>query len=146
MSDAQKARMANSAAWVNKKDLERRAMRMLDSVDCPWVSVVSSTGGPSTESSWVCEFYFCNPQLVGWTPYCSSQGKINGCQIIKKVAKDKRPESATDFLKMRRKQIAMKWHVKIVESNQGWFEYRPDLCHGSEPGPDMAERALEGGE
>lgn len=133
MSDAQKIKMEMSAYGKTKTEQERSTRRLLDSTDCPFASVFSSTGGPSTESSVTCNFAV-NDILPGWWPDCNSQypGQVSHCPLLPRLylcfknAQDgSESKSITDkFLALRKIQVNKMMFIQRVDGCVGWWELK----------------------
>lgn len=119
----QQARMNNSAAWVGRKELERRARKCINATTCPLISVTVSTGAANTENSYVCLVFQQHPELfVG--PFCQSYGVANRCQLIKKLydwMKAGKTQAANILLGIRRIQTSPNLFERHVEYSTGYY-------------------------
>lgn len=88
MSDSEKARMVSRAYAKTGGDYRRQVLRLMATTDCPAVSVFACSGGPSTETTFVCNFRLPVSQpgglvLAGWHPHCTSAfpGQFRHCPL-----------------------------------------------------------------
>lgn len=121
MSEAQKVKLSMSAAWKNRSDYERHVKKLFKFADCPFVTIFASSGGPSTECSFGCS---CK---VKRSPDCPSMGSIYGygsmpgCQLIKKLYKQKRLAEANKIMFI---QINKAYYTPVIEGAVGWMEIK----------------------
>jgi hypothetical protein len=119
MSEAQKQRLSQSAAWKSRSDYERHVKKLFALADCPFVTIFASSGGPSTECSFGCN---CKLKMI---PDCPSFGSISGygsmpgCQLISRLVQRKRWAEAND---VRFVQIHKADYVQVIEGAVGWME------------------------
>lgn len=137
MSDAQKQRMVISAGGKTRRDYERHAQRLLNETDCPLVMVYARSGGPSTETSFICTFPVTDaPPLAGWSPHCNGRfrGKVHTCALLTYIYRRfKACQEAEDvegvraisekMHTLRLIQVQRKLYEHRVDGSIGWYEY-----------------------
>ncbi|MCL4296240.1 MAG: hypothetical protein KJ077_10950 [Anaerolineae bacterium] len=142
MSDTQKTRLSLGAAAKTRSDYERHAWKLLAVTDCPCICVVASSGGPSTENSYLCSFVVADvPALQTWHPFCNGRlvGKVHTCALLAYLYKRfKACQEAGDvealkainqkMRKLRLIQVSRKLYERRVDGGIGWYEYvEPEL-------------------
>ena len=113
--------MSNTAAWVGISDLERKALKLLQSVDCPMAAVYASTGAPSTENSITCGYYEISPALLHYSPHCEALGSIERCPLLLRC---RDAGDTISFLNIRLAQISRDKFVEVVQGAIGWREFK----------------------
>ena len=121
MSDATKARMSMAAVSKTLREYELRVRKLLDFADCPCVTVFASSGAPSTENSFTCEF---NTKIPGWRPDCPTMGKKLRCKAFAELTKRDPRDYVTLVVLLRLQQAPFSEFEQVVEGSCGWFKVK----------------------
>jgi hypothetical protein len=117
MSNAQKVRMSLAAAAKTPRQYELHVRKLLAFADCPCVSVFASSGGPSTECSFTCEF---DTGLPGWSPDCPTLGRRKGCKALSRMF-TREPRDYKRLLALRMMQVHFADYTPQTSGAVGWF-------------------------
>ena len=94
----------------------------MDFADCPCVCVFASSGGPSTECSFTCQF---ETGILGLSPDCQSSGRVKGCKALRRML-DREPRDYRRLNALRYMQLHFGEYVPMVSHAVGWFEVRSE--------------------